>query len=579
MKLVWLCVLLSLFCVVSSSLNEWETENQKEVGKAPQCVTLNSCRSKDWIRAHRANPEESLRLVAAVRPKDGSLEELHELLMKVSTPKSASYGKHLSLDQLRLLTTDERRVRLIETFLFTNRISFEKTINGDFFVIHLSVGLAERLLQTEFFHYVSQATSRDIIRTERYSLPASLAEAIEFLGDTTSFPVTLAPPLMVKSYGASNTDAGNINPMYINELYSISDNTVSNQMATQSLFESLGQSFSPADLIQFEEAFDIPVHNITDIIGSDNATECAENANDCIEANLDVQYIMAVAQNSPTTFWSVGSAGDIFLNWILAVANMTNPPLVHSMSYGSIEVEEDPGELMRFDVEAQKLGLRGVTIVVSSGDDGVANFLARNDPSQCGFSPSFPATSPSITAVGATQGPEYGGAPEIVCSSGTGGLITSGGGFSTIFSQASYQADAVSSYMQSASLPPPSMYNMSGRGYPDVALVGHNYLVVIGGQFYQVSGTSCSAPTFAGMLTLINNARLNMKKPPLGFVTPALYSMSSDVFNDITVGLNNCCATAAVCCEYGFYAGAGWDPTTGLGSVNFQNLLAAFTSM
>jgi len=254
------------------------------------------------------------------------------------------------------------------------------------------------------------------------------------------------------------------------------------------------------------------------------------------------------------------------------------------MSYGSIEKEEIPVELKRFDTEAQKLGVRGVSIIISSGDDGVANFLARSDPSQCGFSPSFPATSPSITAVGATQGPEFGGAPEVVCSSGLGGLITSGGGFSTVFTQPSYQSTSVNDYLTSSiPLPPSAMWNAQGRGYPDVAVVGHNFIVAIGGQFYQVSGTSCAAPTFAGMITLINNARLNAGKSSLGFLNPALYSFFADpaagVFNDITVGLNNCCAGPQVCCQYGFYCSQGWDPSTGLGSVNFPALMSALMNI
>jgi tripeptidyl-peptidase-1 len=337
-------------------------------------------------------------------------------------------------------------------------------------------------------------------------------------------------------------------------------------------------------LTQFQQKFNIPPENVSTIIGSNNATECPVNINDCAEANLDVQYITSVAQQAPTTYWSVSSNGDIFLDWIVAVANMTNPPFVHSMSYGSIEVEEDPTDMNRFDMEAQKLGTRGLSIIISSGDDGVANFLARSDPSSCGFSPSFPATSPHVTALGATQGPEYGGAPEIVCSSGTGGLITSGGGFSTVFTIPSFQTDFVNAYLSSSvQLPPSSMYNQAGRGYPDLSLVGHNYVVVIGGQYYQVSGTSCTAPTFAGMVSLINDARFNAGKSPLGFLNPSLYQFASTqgIFNDITVGLNNCCAGSppTVCCQYGFYATSGWDPTTGLGSVNFNALMSAFMAM
>ena len=42
-----------------------------------------------------------------------------------------------------------------------------------------------------------------------------------------------------------------------------------------------------------------------------------------------------------------------------------------------------------------------------------------------GYFPSFPATSPYVTAVGATMGPESGN-PEVACQSQLGGVITTG---------------------------------------------------------------------------------------------------------------------------------------------------------
>ncbi len=138
--------------------------------------------------------------------------------------------------------------------------------------------------------------------------------------------------------------------------------------------------------------------------------------NNCFEASLDVQYILAIAQNATTWYWSVSSNGDIFLQWIEALASTPNPPLVHSMSYASLAPEDPKFDVERFNTEMCKLGLKGLTLFVASGDDGVANFGARSAPSQCGFTPSFPATSPYATSVGATQGPEA-GQPEIACSS------------------------------------------------------------------------------------------------------------------------------------------------------------------
>jgi tripeptidyl-peptidase-1 len=327
--------------------------------------------------------------------------------------------------------------------------------------------------------------------------------------------------------------------------------------------------------------FSIPKQQIGTVIGPNSPGECPRNPDDCGEANLDVQVILAIAQNSPTTYWSMPSTDqEPFLKWIMDVANDNTAPLVHSISYGDVEGQGDMTETTRFCSEAAKLGARGITICVASGDDGVANFPARTDPSQCGFFPAFPASCPYITSVGGTMGPES-NQPEVACTSNNGGLITTGGGFSNIFSQPSYQSSAVAQFLNGGNLPPSNMWNQTGRGYPDVAVLAHNYDVVIGGQTVQESGTSAASPAFAGMLTLINGARLQGGSSALGFVNPALYQAPSSVFNDITSGENNCAAGEPnpTCCQYGFTATTGWDPVSGLGSVNFPNLMQYLTGV
>ena len=81
-------------------------------------------------------------------------------------------------------------------------------------------------------------------------------------------------------------------------------------------------------------------------------------------------------------------------------------------------------------------------------------------------------------------------------------------------------------------------------------------------------GTSASSPTFAGVIALINDARVAAGKSPMGFLNPFIYA-NPQAFNDITSGNNPGCGTP------GFYASEGWDPITGNGTPNFQNLLAA----
>jgi hypothetical protein len=101
----------------------------------------------------------------------------------------------------------------------------------------------------------------------------------------------------------------------------------------------------------------------------------------------------------------------------------------------------------------------------------------------------FPASSPYVTSVGATQGPES-GTPEIACTSGTDGVITTGGGFSADFAAPAYQTAAIDGYFAGLGTKTPvGGYNAGGRGYPDVAMAGAAYEVVVGGQTYQVRGS------------------------------------------------------------------------------------------
>eukprot|EP01042_Synura_sphagnicola_P036374 gene36374-biopygen3654 len=212
----------------------------------------------------------------------------------------------------------------------------------------------------------------------------------------------------------------------------------------------------------------------------------------------------------------------------------------------------------------------GVTVLVSTGDDGAAGFRYRSSAtSSCAYDPEFPATSPYVTAVGATMGAEK-GYTEVACQKDMGALITSGGGFSTLFPAFSQQQAAIQSYFQRVSTQPYRGFNKSGRGIPDVSLAGHSYVVVNAGKLTVNDGTSASTPAVAGMISLINAARRAAGMSPVGWLNPALYASQGSFANDITSGNNKC--TESRCCLQGFYAAPGWDPVTGFGSVDFRKL-------
>ena len=145
----------------------------------------------------------------------------------------------------------------------------------------------------------------------------------------------------------------------------------------------------------------------------------------------------------------------------------------------------------------------------------------------------------------------------------------SSGGFSTIFSQPSYQSSAVSSYLSRLGSTNQGKFNRTGRAFPDVSAQGKNVAIVVGGDDENVDGTSCSSPIFASVIALLNDELAKGGKSPLGFLNPFLYSTGKSALTDITSGSNPGCNTN------GFPAAAGWDPVTGLGTPNFAKLLTA----
>ena len=94
-----------------------------------------------------------------------------------------------------------------------------------------------------------------------------------------------------------------------------------------------------------------------------------------------------------------------------------------------------------------------------------------------------------------------------------------------------------------------------------------------------VSGTSASSPVFGGMVALVNAKRLAAGKSTLGWINPSLYALASSFVKDITSGNNHCSVYGKTCCAQGFTTTVGWDPVTGLGSLNYTKFESVFFAL
>ena len=90
---------------------------------------------------------------------------------------------------------------------------------------------------------------------------------------------------------------------------------------------------------------------------------------------------------------------------------------------------------------------------------------------------------------------------------------------STLPQVAKYLSSAVT---KSLPFPPRTAFPATGRATPDVSSLGEGFQTYITGRVEAVGGTSASAPLFAGLVSLLNEARLSAGKPAMGLLNPFL---------------------------------------------------------
>lgn len=219
----------------------------------------------------------------------------------------------------------------------------------------------------------------------------------------------------------------------------------------------------------------------------------------CGESMLDVQAMQSFAPNATTYFFPTRAGGNTkgqirevlsFFDNLVAAEEMAS---VLSLSWSA----EYPGSIVpALDSYLQKLASMGMTILVSSGDDGASEgYDGCNSGADGGplignvLSNSWPNVSPWVTSVGGTQFLNVDGENmEVVCSSATYGGITSGGGFSGTsmnYSMPSWQQAAVARYFSEnnasifSGFPTANTpgWNPQGRGFPDISLYGAQYVL------------------------------------------------------------------------------------------------------
>merc|ERR1712187_909352 len=219
-----------------------------------------------------------------------------------------------------------------------------------------------------------------------------------------------------------------------------------------------------------------------------------------------------------------------------------------------------------------KIAARGVSIMVSSGDDGSGGTVLFRAP----LWPSWPASAPHATAVGATK---FTDDSDVTKGERATTQFGSGGGFDCRWPVQDWQKEVTTDYLSKPGLKLPSEKDFcrNGRATPDISALGEGYQVINNGQTLNVGGTSASSPFFAGLVSLLNEYRLQNGKSPLGFLNPLIYEMAkakTSAFRDVTIGNNRLGRTGPIApFSEGYDFTEGWDAVTGFGTPNFAEML------
>jgi subtilase family serine protease len=316
------------------------------------------------------------------------------------------------------------------------------------------------------------------------------------------------------------------------------------------------------------------------------------------EISLDVESAHAMAPGANIVLDLSTDNSDTALQAALKYAVDHNLGDVISQSYGENENCGGAADTAAWHSIFADATLKNMTVFASSGDEGAANQTC--DGSSWTQAVSSPASDPLVTGVGGTElhaagyclsvlgcDPSTAPAPgtyqgEIGWNEGPpfgdmqsdfSTTLSSGGGYSTVWSRPSYQA---------------SHNKVKARGVPDVAYsaaVLHGLLIFLDIPgvpvgFYLFGGTSCGSPQWAAITALADQAAGH----DLGFLNSSLYKIAQSPpkyaadLHDVLTGTNSSSQLDALnnlVTVNGYNAGTEWDPVTGLGSPDVAQLIPA----
>jgi subtilase family serine protease len=569
---------------------------------------------------------------------------LNALIEAQQTPGSPLYHQWLTPDQYAAqFGVADSDIAVVESWLQTQGFAIDSVSRSrNRIVFSGTAGLVASAFGAPL-HYFKSSSASGVAETHfapasDLSVPAALSSSVMAITNLSSFrphphikfrgPQAARPAFTSAQNGDHYLTPGDLATIYdVTPAYNAGF-TGSNQSITV-----IGQSgVDLTDIANFQSAVKIAAKTPILVLVPDTGVGTVYTGDEA-ESDLDLEYSSTMAKGAQVYFAFSGSDtnANVFTALEYAIDERISP--IISSSYGDCETDLGPDNFATFNTFLDQAAVQGQTVVSAAGDSGSTDCYGNTGLSaaeQEALAVDFPASSQYVTAIGGTEFP----AADVAAGNNT--YFAAAGSTDTISSALSYIPEAAWNDDATFGASDPSSPIGAGGGGASVFAPRPTWqTVTIGGVILPASnyrqvpdisftaspidapfayctsdttawfsgqvascndglrdsasgfltvagGTSFDAPSFAGMLALIEQSQGSAGE---GVINPTLYSLAaipndySEAFHDITSGGNQCLSGILYCSTVGeseYAAVTGYDEATGLGSIDLYHLLTAW---
>jgi kumamolisin len=323
--------------------------------------------------------------------------------------------------------------------------------------------------------------------------------------------------------------------------------------------------FRQENMDQFVQKYGLPPINVTDAPASRPHIKTAKGGG---ENEMDIEVSHLIAPGANLVIWNAANSqtvGDMVND--IGKAVQSYPGAIFSHSWGLCDKVFGSSGAQALEAVAEKAASLGETHVAGTGDMGGYDCMRNaqvwgQPPDPKLISSVIPASLPGFLAAGGTRlslRQDSTWLDEVPWEH-PDTFLGGGGSISAYFDLPSWQhGPGVANQFNSA----------HRRTIPDISADADDVSgisIFSQGSWQMGSGTSQSAPIWAGVITLIDEFLTKQNLKPLAFVNPALYDLAAGKppfppLHDITAGGN-----------FVYPCTPGYDLATGLGTPDVWNL-------